>query len=240
MKEKKIKGIILRYSQKYNLWVNKKDTHVYREYMNKEHNKFLQIHIRYDGSKYISLTFPGIVELDELVADCYKPMPCDGKKYMLIHKDNNLGNCSASNLEWYEQTSNKRITRRGIVATSYGIFYDGKKELLVVKDIGDADTDRMVGIDPLLYYDRRNKYGISERRSVHPDDLMAEVGFVKGDKSLLKKPKVLHKDMDYLNFNMDNLEWVEEVSQEYQNYKAKKKADIDELTKKLNPNKPLI
>ena len=69
---------------------------------------------------------------------------------------------------------------------------------------------------------------------------MAEVGFVKGDKSLLKNPKVLHKDMDYLNFNMDNLEWVEEVSQEYQNYKAKKKADIDELTKKLNPNKPLI
>ena len=25
-----------------------------------------------------------------------------------------------------------------------------------------------------------------------------------------------------------------------QNYKAKKKADIDELTKRLNPNKPLI
>lgn len=240
MNEKKIKGILLRYSKKYNLWVNKKGTHVYREYMNKDHNKFLQIHIRYDGSKYISLTFPGIVELDELVADCYKPMPRDGKKYVLVHKDNNQENCSASNLEWYEQTSNKRITRRGIIAKSNGSFYDDKKELQVVKVIGDADTDRMVGIDPLLYYDRKNKYGRGERRSANPDDLMAEVGFVKGDKSLLKNPKVLHKDMDYLNFNMDNLEWVEEVSQEYQNYKAKKKADIDELTKKLNPNKPLI
>ena len=240
MKEKKIKGILLRYSKKYNLWVNKKGTHAYREYQNHSYNSFLQIHIRYDGSKFLELKVPGIVELDELVADCYNPMPCDGKKYMLFHKDLNLQNCSASNLEWYEQTSNKRITRRGIVATSYGIFYDGKKELLVVKDIGDADTDRMVGIDPLLYYDRKNKYGSSERRSVHPDDLMAEVGFVHGDKSMLKKPKVLHKDMDYLNFNMDNLEWVEEDSQEYQNYKAKKKADIDELTKRLNPNKPLI
>ena len=167
-------------------------------------------------------------------------MPRDGKKYVLFHKDHSIQNCSASNLEWYEQTSCRRITRRGLIATSDGRFNDGKKELLVVKNIGGAYIYRMLGIDPLLYYDRRNKYGISERRIVHPDDLMAEVGFVMGDKSLLKKTKVLHKDIDYLNFNMDNLEWVEEESQEYQNYKAKKKADIDELTKKLNPNKPLI
>lgn len=238
MKEKRIENVLLKYSKKYNLWVNKKGTHVYREYNN--YNSFLKIHQRTDGSKYLELMDQCIVELDELVADCYKPMPRDGKKYVLFHKDHSLQNCSASNLEWYEQTSCRRITRRGLIATSDGRFNDGKKELLVVKNIGGAYIYRMLGIDPLLYYDRRNKYGISERRIVHPDDLMAEVGFVMGDKSLLKKTKVLHKDMDYLNFNMDNLEWVEEESQEYQNYKAKKKADIDELTKKLNPNKPLI
>lgn len=34
---------------------------------------------------------------------------------------------------------------------------------------------------------------------------------------------------------------IENVLLRYsQNYKAKKKADIDELTKRLNPNKPLI
>ncbi len=240
MKEKRIENVLLRYSKKYNLWVNKKGSHVYREYQNHSYNSFLQIHMRTDGSKYLKLTFPGIVELDELVADCYKPMPRDGKKYVLFHKDHSLQNCSASNLEWYKQTSCRRITRSGIIVTSDVRFYDGKKELLVIKEIGDADTDRMLGIDPLVYYDRKDKYGSSERRSVHPDNLMAEVGFVHGDKSLLKKPKILHKDMDYLNFNMDNLEWVEEDCQEYQDYKAKKKSDIYELTKKLNPNKPLI
>lgn len=38
---------------------------------------------------------------------------------------------------------------------------------------------------------------------------MIEAEFVNGDKSLLKNPKVLHKDNDYLNFNEENLEWVE-------------------------------
>lgn len=69
---------------------------------------------------------------------------------------------------------------------------------------------------------------------------MAEAEFVSGDKSLLKNPKVLHKDHDYMNFSEENLEWVEEDSQEYQDYKNKKKTDIDELTKKLNPNKLFI
>lgn len=179
------------------------------------------------------------------MADCFKPMPCDGKKYILVHKDGNLENCNANNLEWksvrkYDPLSTKRKLDNGITVTFEGKFYKGKKELQVVKEIGDADTDRIVGIDPLVYYQEKNKYGNYETKSVHPDDLMAEAEFVGGDKSLLKNPKVLHKDHDYMNFSEENLEWVEEDSQEYQDYKNKKKTDIDELTKKLNPNKPFI
>lgn len=81
MKEQKIKGVLFRYSQKYNLWVNRKGTHVYREYKNKDYNKFLQIQLKTNGSKYLSLTFPGVVEIDLLVTDCYDPKPCDGKEY---------------------------------------------------------------------------------------------------------------------------------------------------------------
>ena len=43
-----------------------------------------------------------------------------------------------------------------------------------------------------------------------------------------------------MNFNEENLEWVEEDCQKYQDYKNKKNSDIDELTKSLNPNKPFI
>lgn len=54
----------------------------------------------------------------------------------------------------------------------------------------------------------------------------------------MKRPRVLHKDMDYLNFSYDNLEWAEEDSQEYQEYLKKKQEDIDELTIHLNPGHP--
>lgn len=245
MKEKRIKGILLRYNQKYNLWVNEEGTRAYREYKNSDYNKFLKIHQRTDGSKFLELTKSGNVELDELVADCYNPMPCDGKKYVLVHKDGDLSNCNANNLGWksvikFDPLSTERKLDNGITVTFEGKFYKGKEELKVVNEIGDSDTDRIVGIDPLVYYMKKNKYGRYERKSEYPDDLMAEAEYVNGDKSLLKSPKVLHKDNDYLNFNEENLEWVEESSQEYQEYKNKKKTDIDELTKKLNPNKPFI
>lgn len=244
MKEKKIKNVLLRYSQKYNLWVNRKGTHVYREYKNSNYNRFLQIHQSLDGNKYLSLTTPGIVELDEVVADCYVPKPRGCNKYVLIHKDGDLGNCDASNLEWksvakFDPLSTKRKLNNGITVTCDGKFYDGKKELPIVKEVGDADTDRIVGIDPFVYY-KRKKYGGNGRKNEHPDDLMAEAEFVNGDRSKFKNPKVLHKDHDYLNFDKDNLEWMEESSQEYQEYKNKKKNDIAELTKRLNPNKPFI
>lgn len=245
MKEKTINGILLRYNKKYNLWVNKKGTRVYREYKNPNYNRFLQIHKKGDGSKFLELMKPGNIKLDELVADCYNPKPRDGKKYTLVHKDGDLSNCNANNLEWksvrkYDPLSTKRKLDNCITVTSKGKFYKGKEELKVVKEIGDADTDRIVGIAPIVYYQEKNKYGNYERKSVSPDDLMAEAEFVNGNKSLLKNPKVLHKDNDYLNFNEENLEWAEEDSREYQEYKNKKKTDIDELTKKLNPNKPFI
>lgn len=244
MKNKKVKNVLLRYSLKYNLWANRKGTHVYREYKNSNYNRFLQIHQRADGSKFLSLTTPGIVELDELVADCYNPKPRDGNTYELVHKDGDLRNCNASNLLWnvvkFDPQSTKRKLNNGITVTCDGKFYDGKKELLIVKEIGDADTDRIVGINPLVCYYRKDTYNREVRKDANPDDLMAIAGFVNGDKSLLKNPKVLHKDHDYLNFSEDNLEWVEESSQEYQEYKNKKKNDIAELTKRLNPNKPFI
>lgn len=54
----------------------------------------------------------------------------------------------------------------------------------------------------------------------------------------MKRPRVLHKNMDYLDFHADNLEWVEENSQEYQEYIKKKREDMNELEKELNRNNP--
>jgi hypothetical protein len=50
------------------------------------------------------------------------------------------------------------------------------------------------------------------------DDLMALAGFVGGDPTQMKGPKVLHKDHDMLNFKADNLVWTELSGKEYYDY----------------------
>lgn len=52
---------------------------------------------------------------------------------------------------------------------------------------------------------------------------MAKADFVDGDKSKMKRPRVLHKNMNYLDFHADNLEWVEESSPEYQEYMKRRR-----------------
>ena len=41
------------------------------------------------------------------------------------------------------------------------------------------------------------------------DDLMATAGYVSGEKYDLKCPVILHKDNNPMNFDTDNLEYVE-------------------------------
>ena len=71
-----------------------------------------------------------------------------------------------------------------------------------------------------------------------PTLLIMAAGMIDGDKSTMKRPRVLHKNMDYKDFHADNLKWVEESSPEYQEYMERKKEDMDKLEKELNHNNP--
>lgn len=245
--DKSIQGYWMRYSSKYNLWVNWNGDRVYREYNKSSLNRFLKINIRSDGSKFLNLKSPGIVELDELVADCYVPKPVDGKTYELTHKDGNLGNCNASNLEWKEVRNYSLLSTIREVLKGIWVKFDGtvwkeksaKNRIPIVKDIGDSDTDRMVPIpEPYISYRVKNKYGGYDDKHISMDNLMDMAEFVNGDKSGMRNRGVLHKDGDYLNFSDDNLEWVEKDSFEYQEYMRKKKEDLERRTIELNPNHP--
>ena len=238
-----INGKFMKYSSRYNVWVNREGTYAYREYNDSELNGPLKIHQRADGSKFLNTKSPGVIELDQLVADCFCPMPQDGKKYILNHKDGKKENCVFSNLEWqqvpkFNPLGTYRTLPNGITVSFEGKFYEGEQELTLVKEVGDADTNRIVAINPYVEYYRRNYYKSMSRRTAYPDDLMVEAEFVEGDPSLLQHPRIVHEDMDYLNFSYDNLKWVEEDSLEYQEYIIRKQADIDALTIALNPNHP--
>lgn len=238
-----VSNVILRISKKYGIRVNWAGTRVYKEYNTTDWNRFLQIHANADGSKFLNVK-PKNVPLDELVADAYNPMPKDGKKYILIHKDGDLGNCQANNLEWkevrkYKPTATKRKLDNGLVVTVEGKIFDKGKELPIEKETGDSDTDRMVAISPKVRYRRKNnRWGNYDDKSADIDDLMAAADFVDGDKSTMQRPRVLHKNMNYLDCHADNLKWVEESSPEYQEYIKRKKEDIDKLTTRLNRNNP--
>ena len=238
-----VSDVTLRISKKYGIRVNWAGTRVYKEYNTTDWNRFLQIHTNADGSKFLNVK-PKNVPLDELVADAYNPMPKDGKKYILIHKDGDLGNCQANNLEWkevrkYKPTATKRKLDNGLEVKVDGTILDKKKALPIVKEIGDSDTDSMKAIEhPYVSYRRKNKWGNYEDKTADVDDLMAAAEYVDGDKSTMKRPRVLHKNMDYKDFHALNLKWVEESSPEYQEYMKRKKEDIDKLTKELNWNNP--
>lgn len=119
-------------------------------------------------------------------------MPKDGKKYILIHKDGDLGNCQANNLEWkevrkYKPTATKRKLDNGLEVKVDGTILDKKKALPIVKEIGDSDTDSMKAIEhPYVSYRRKNKWGNYEDKTADVDDLMAAAEYVDGDKSTMK------------------------------------------------------
>ncbi|MGJ0550365.1 hypothetical protein [Phocaeicola vulgatus] len=241
---KMINGRMMRYCVKYNVWVNNAGDYAYREYNDPTWNCPLIIHTRPDGSKFLNTKSHGEIPLDEAIAICYRPMPNDGKKYKLVHNDGNLGNCQANNLEWkevrkYDPLATERTLDNGLKVKADGTILDKKKALPIVKETGNSDMDQMTAIDPYVRYYRKNPWGRTEEKHAHIDDLMAAAEYVvDGDKSTMQRPRVLHKNMDYLDFHADNLKWVEESSAEYQEYIKKKQDDIDKLTKELNRNNP--
>lgn len=245
--DKYINNRRMRYSPNHNAWVDEEGTYVYREYNDPSKNGPLRIHQRLDGSKYVAPKFPGIIELDILVAECWNSEPQDGKKHVLIHKDGNLANCAASNLEWKEvarfsPTDPIREAIKGIWVSFKGTVWEEEKSIhkILLQDyVPDADTDRTVPIpEPYIGYKVKNRYGRYEEKRIPMDELMDLAEFVDGDKSKLRHPKILHKDGDYLNYNDDNLVWVEESSPEYQDYLQQKKRDLERRTIEMNPNHP--
>lgn len=240
--DKTVKGVTLRYNMKFNIWVNRAGTRAYREYNDPSWNRFLQIHTNIDGSKFLNVK-PKPIPLDEIVADCFNPMPKDGKKYVLIHKDNDLGNCHADNLEWkqarrFSPLDTERKLDNGLVVKVNGEILEKGEKLCQENHIYDPDTEREVAIAPRVEYYRKNPWGNNEKKHAYIDELMAAAEFVDGDRASMNTPRVLHKNMDYLDFHADNLEWVEESSQEYRDYIKRKEEDMDKLTKELNQNNP--
>lgn len=171
--------------------------------------------------------------VDELVAACFLPKPPDKRRYKLRHKDGNPKNNNLTNLEWVPAIPTPAVGQfvsgYYIIDENGNIFDDGVK--MSVTDIQyDSDMDLIVTVRPY--------FNDNDNRRIAVDDVAAgAAGFIAGDKSALKNPAILHKDHDRLNYKRDNLQWVEQESQEYQDYLAEEKQHIRNKNITMNPTK---
>ena len=92
----------------------------------------------------------------------------------------------------------------------------------------DSDMDLIVTVRPY--------FNDNDKRRIAVDDVVAgAAGYIAWDRSALKNPAILHKDHDRLNYRRDNLQWVEQDSQEYQDYLAEEKQQIRNKNITMNP-----
>ena len=171
--------------------------------------------------------------IDELVATCFLPKPPSKRRYKLRHKDGNLKNNNVTNLEWVPAiptpADGQYVSGFYLVDEDGNIFDDGKK-MFVTDILYDSDTDLNVTVRP--YFED------NDRKRVHVDDVVAgAVGYIAGDRDALMNPQILHKDHDPMNYNRDNLEWVEKDSKEYQDYMADYNKWEYDNNIKINPSK---
>lgn len=116
-----------------------------------------------------------------------------------------------------------------IIDENGNIFDDGVK--MSVTDIQfDSDMNLIVTVKPYFHN--------NDQRRVHVDDVVAgATGYITGNRDALMNPAILHKDHDRLNYRRDNLQWVEQDSQEYQDYKDAEKQYVRNKNITMNPSK---
>jgi len=216
--------------------------HVERDFFNKEKNQLEtynpSIHEDKYGRRFIRFNSYGDIFIAEMVISCYcAPKPKDGKQYEIEHIDGNLSNDHRNNLRWVEVTSEylaqKEIMLKNILITKRMKWYKDRK-IKVLKDgtitqnkerrnpfayIDCRDMDWFYNTtNPKIHYSETNSYGRTVWDELSVDTVMADFGFVKGDKESLQHPVILHVNNDYMDFTPGNLEWCENTDPRYTQY----------------------
>lgn len=242
--EKKFKNKTCRYYKAGSVWVSQDGTVIaYVENVKDKQWGWPQTKTHYprklkriNGDVYFDNRFSYHYDLDKAVATCWcKPIPKDGKRYTLRHKDGNKQNCHAFNLEWilyhYENTTEDsvKVESEGVVLTIHkdGTIKKGKDTLTVYDYLYDSDTDLHRCISP---------YVSIRRERVHVEDLMKKAGYIQGDDANFIKPVILHIDEDSTNFASSNLEFCEATDPRYISYQQKRNEYLNKRDEELNPN----
>ena len=206
--------------------------------------KKLPIKIDHDGNKIATHPYGHVIYVARAVIVCFcPPMPSDGKKYMISHKDGNPSNCHYQNLEYvpyhYQHATTDTVKLSGYSTTlevgKDGSVKMGGKTAKVCDSFYDSDVELEVcSSGPFIYVPQK---GSLYDKRVFIDDLMCEAGYVQGDDADLQYPMILHKDNNYMNCSSDNLEFVEMTDERYKAFLEQRKKDTHEKIVEKNPGK---
>ena len=232
--EKTIKGKRSRYYNDGYIWVSTDGTVVAAKQKNGSW-KYFAIKTDDNGEKFVETRYKTIyIKKAVFTCFCY----CDDpNKTQIWYKDGNPANLYYNNLiarapQTLHTTASTFELRNGLTVTKEGkVFYGGQEEC-ISDCIGDSDTDLICCIDPYI----SNPKG---RGKLWMDDLMAEAGYVAGEKYDFSNPVILHNDNDPMNFHSDNLEYVEDTDTRYIEYKKKKYEWKHQRNIELNPGQQL-
>lgn len=203
----------------------------------------IPIHTGRDGSKYVDVSDEfGDAEkhyIDYAVASAFIKKANDNI-YIVHHKDQDLGNCNADNLEWVlgsdcPSVSDEVVLDRKLIVCKDGkILHNG-----LLAQVTDHDFDSDVDCWYCFGIPRAVVYFTDEYDFLDIDNLMETAGYVHGDKKNFTRPVILHKDMDYSNFHSDNLEYIEATDQRYSTYIDKLKEYKHQRNIELNRGRQL-
>ena len=232
--EKMIKGKRSRYYSEGYIWVSE-DGRVVAVKQKNGSWKYFYIKTDGKGEKYVDTGYR-IVYVKKAVFTCF--CYCDDpNKTQIWYRDGKPANLYYKNLvarepQSFHTTAPTFELRNGLTITKEGkVFYGGQEEF-ISDCVGDADTELLCCVAPYI----SNPEG---RGKLWMDDLMAESGYVSGERYSLGNPRVLHKDYNPTNFDSSNLEWVESTDTRYIEYQKKVEEWKHQRNIELNPGRPL-
>ena len=232
--EKIIKGKRCRYYTNGYIWVSEDGTVVAIK-QKSGYWKYFDIKTDGNGEKFVNTGYMTIyIKKAVFTCFCY----CDDpNKTQIWYRDGNPANLYYKNLvarepQSFHTTAPTFELRNGLTITKEGkVFYGGQEEF-ISDCVGDADTELLCCVAPYI----SNPEG---RGKLWMDDLMAESGYVSGERYSLGNPRVLHKDYNPTNFDSSNLEWVESTDPRYLEYHKKVEECKHQRNIELNPGKEL-
>ena len=140
-----------------------------------------------------------------------------------------------------KDTDGIRIDLAPVILDEFGQPYPGTKDAPYVINWKDGDLRILEYTWDSDVWLRWPHYGVFVSLDLqHPlyvEDLMADCGYVQGDKYAFAQPVILHKDNNYRNCAVYNLEWVDSSDARYKTYIQQRLKDRWEVFDRENDGK---